>query len=215
MTQSNQMWSKATKAIINGVLLFSIAGVLYPIFSFLKSTASGLGSVASVVGESSSALSTSATVFTIICYILLAGIIFGYYLYLTGLGNFSMVVNPADSSAIKRIRTGVILVLLGWAVALLFQFIPFAGWLGSLANIILCIVAYILMLLEFSALKKSTTFPEIARNGAGLLFVALILLIIGTVLSIIPLIGWVLMLILSLVSFILTIMGWVRIKAAA
>ncbi|MCL2098603.1 MAG: hypothetical protein FWH23_07610 [Bacteroidales bacterium] len=215
MKQSNEMWSKSTKAIINGVLLFSVAGVLYPIFNFLKSTASGLSSVASFVGESSSALSGSALVFTITCYVLLAGIIFGYYLYLNGLANFSLAVNPADSNSVKKIRTGVILVLLGWGVAFLFGFIPFAGWLGSLANVILCIVAYILMLIEFSALKKSTTFPESARSGASLLFIALILLIIGTILDLIPLIGWVFMLILSLVGFILTIIGWKRIKSAA
>jgi uncharacterized membrane protein len=82
------------------------------------------------------------------------------------------------------------------------------GWIGGILNII----AFIMMLLAYSALKNSQTFPAGARRGAGSLFTSQILLIIGVVLGWIPLVGGIFSGILSIIAFILVFTGWATIK---
>jgi len=206
-----EMWSQSTQAIFLGVLLYSIAGAVYPIFSFINSLASAGAKLAKMAGGSSVDFSAIA----IICYILLAAIIFGYYLYLKGLSDFEKVNEPADAENVKKLRTATILVLAGMGVIFIFGFIPFAGFVGGLIGGILNIVAYILMLLAFSALKSSSTFPSTARSGAGMLFVAMILLLCAALLGLIPFIGGILNIIISAIAFVMVIIGWLKIKNAA
>ncbi|MDR0437613.1 MAG: hypothetical protein LBH22_04845 [Bacteroidales bacterium] len=206
MTQKAQMWSNSINSVFIGVLLYSIAGAIYPIFSFFKSFTKLASALQGKV---------DTTPIAIITYLLLAAIIFGYYLYLKGLTDFEKVTEPADSKNVKSLRTATILVLIGWGLVFLFGFVPFAGWVGKWIGGILNIVAYILMLLAFSGLKTSSTFPTVARAGAGMLFVAMILLLCAAVLNWIPFIGGILNIIISVVAFIMVIMGWLKIKSAS
>ena len=88
---------------------------------------------------------------------------------------------------------------------MMLAFIPAAG--GILKGIDL-IVAFIFMLLAYSGLKKSETFA--GKDGAKLLFTAMILGAVGALLRIIPLIG-IIGSILLIIEFILTILGWKKI----
>jgi uncharacterized membrane protein len=115
-------------------------------------------------------------------------------------------LNGEDQKSIGKVRIAYILLLISVAV----DFIPLMGWVST----VLGIIAFIYMLLGYSALKNSTTFPELARKGASLLFVALILLIVGYVLDFIPIVGDVLEGILSIVAYILTFLGGKKIKDA-
>ncbi len=204
MSPSFEMWSKPTKAIFNGVLLYSLAGVLYSIIKPISSLASTASSLSSMKGGSSGGGGVSAL--SIISYVMLAGIIVGYFLYMQGLGEFGKILEPADSSAIGKVSTAVILVMIGCVLA----FIPFIGWIGGILNLI----AYILMLMGYSALKSSTTFPEMARSGASLLFVSMILLLVGVVIGFIPIVGGFIAMVLNIIAFILVLVGWSKIKNA-
>ncbi len=186
MSASVEMWSKQTKAIFNGVLLIVICGALYPIFKLL---------------------SFGGGMLSVIKYLLLAGIVVGYVLYLLGLGGFGKILQPADSAAIGKIRIAVILVLVGALVGL----IPIAG---GFIDGILGLVAYILMLGGFSKLKSSSTFPQLACKGASLLFISTIILLVASVLGIIPLAGGIIKAIFNPVGYILMVMGWAKIKSA-
>lgn len=208
MSQSFESWSKATGSIFKGILLYCIANVLYPIFdgvASLQSIGSGLasfasgGSVGDVLGGGPSALD-------IICWVLLAGIIIGVVLYVKGLGQFRQILEATDNTAVGKVRTGALLLIIAAAV----DFIPFLGWVGG----ILSIIAYILMLIGFSTLKKSETFPEAAKKGASLLFVAALLVVIGMGVGFIPFIGTVVEMIVCPIAFILMIVGWARVKGA-
>jgi len=151
MTQTFEQWSPPTKQIFNGVLIFSIAGILNAIFSFINVTFF-LG-LLFWVG-----------------YIFTLAIVVGYILYVMGLGNFKKILEPADSAAAGKVYIAAILSL----IAAVLGIIPVAG---AILGGILGLVGYILMLMGFSALKNSQTLPEMARKGASTIFLSLILLL--------------------------------------
>jgi uncharacterized membrane protein len=193
MTQFDESWSKATKAIFNGVLLYSLAGILYAIIEPISDAGDFLSRI---IGDTSG-LST-------FCYILLAGIIIGYIMYLMGLSGFRKILQPDDSAAVGKIFSAVILVL----VAEIFDFIPLLGWVGS----ILSLISFILMLVGYSALKNSQGLPKRACLGASKLFTSMILLLIGGILGFIPLVGRFIEMPFDVIAFILTLTGWAAIK---
>lgn len=200
MEKNLQLWQKVTKAIFTGVLLYSVANVLHsildPIFGMI-STASDLAS-GDIFGGGIDG-------YDIFLYILLVGVLIGYYLFLKGLGDFRPMLEPADANSINQVRNGVILGILGTLAA----FIPVAGWIIA---IILNIIGFIFMLLGYSALKTSSTFPMLGRNGASKLFMAMILTLVGVILGIIPVVGGFIAMILGIVAFFLTLSGWASIK---
>ena len=196
MTTSEQ-WSQETKKIFNGILLYSFAGIAHGILDPIDSLMS--------MGKMFGASSGGGTISTL-CYIALAGIIGGYVLTFLGLSGFKNILKTEDAASISKIRTAFVLALVGAAVS----FIPLMGWVGGILNII----AFILMLMGYSALKKSATFPELARKGASLLFVAVILLIVGAILDFIPVAGGVLNGIFSIIAYIMTLLGWKKIVNA-
>jgi len=204
MAQKNESWSLVTKTIFTGVLLYALAGILYAILSPIEAFSSAFSTISSLSGGGGFA---GSSVLSILSYILLVGIIVGYFLFFKGLSDFGKILEPADATAIGKVRTGVLLALIAAVVAL----IPFLGWVSTIIGII----AYILMLLGYSALKSSQTFPAQARNGASKLFLSLILLVIGAVIGFIPVVGSFIEGALSIIAFILVLLGWSTIKKAS
>jgi hypothetical protein len=212
---NTEMWSKSTKAIFTGVLLFSIAGMLHPIIDVVD----GIVNIKLYAGLKLAKLAGVSVPFAeritglaVVAWILLAAIIGGYYLYLKGLTDFEKTVDPADSESVKKIRIATILVLAGMGVIFLFGILGMrmGGFIGGILNI----VAYIYMLLGFSGLKGSTTFPEAARGGASMLFISMILLLCAIVLGWIPFVGGFLKITVNLVALIMVFLGWSKIKNA-
>ncbi|MDR0756795.1 MAG: hypothetical protein LBF85_03005 [Tannerella sp.] len=198
----NEQWSKATAMIFNGILLYSIAGILHSIVDPIESIMSAANTFSPFAGGGNVPGADGLSNFLLL---LTAAIIGGYVMYMLGLGRFAEILDAGDSAAVRKIRTGVILGMVGEVMT---QF-PLVGWLiGGIINI----VAFILMMTGYSALKSSPTFPAAARSGAGKLFASQILLIIGTLLGWIPFIGGVFEGILDLVAFILLLVGWAAIK---
>lgn len=109
-----------------------------------------------------------------------------------------------DGSAFGKLKIAAIIAIIGAVLSL----IPVAG---AIISALCSIAAYILYLIAFSALKNSTTFPGAA--GAGTVFTAYILSLIGAVLSIIPIIN-IVGAILTLIGLIMLIVGWAKIKNA-
>jgi hypothetical protein len=203
-------WSAKTKKIFNGILLFSLAWIAYGIFEPIESlfsfASSGLNVMGAVTGVSTPSLGVSGTVLTIITYLLLAGIGYGCVLTIAALGSFSAILDDGDESAVLTVRTGFIIAL----AAVVLDMIPFIpGIIGDIAYF----VAILLMLMGYNNLKGSTTFA--GKDGASILFVAMLLLLIGWVLDFIPLVGDWIEAILTIVAYIMTLVGWSKIKNAA
>lgn len=183
-------WVSSTKMIFIGVLLYYLCGVIGGIFD-------GFGLWLSLaLGSGIGAIKT-------ICSI---AVVVGVILYLVGLSKFKKAVDNADVKSVSKIFTACILMV----IAAVLDFIPGVGWIGT----ILVIIGYIMSLLGFSALKKSTTFPEKARKGASFMFIAAILVIIGKVLGFIPMAGGIIEVVFLLVATILFILGWYKVKSA-
>ncbi|MDR1863996.1 MAG: hypothetical protein LBR08_00300 [Bacteroidales bacterium] len=201
MSYSVESWSIQTGKIFKGILLFSLAGIVYSIVDPIESLVGTVDTLSSVSGGGGVA---GSGVLSFISYALLALIAIGYVLTLMGLGGFRNVLSDVDSDAVGKIRMGFILALVAVGV----DFFPLTGWIVGVLNII----AFILMLVGYSALKESGSFPTQARGGAFTLFVAMILLIVGEVLDFIPLVGDYFNALFHLVSYILLLMGWAKIK---
>jgi uncharacterized membrane protein len=211
-----QEWSKATSTIFYGVLIFSLAGIVEAILSPIAKLTEAASKVSNLSGgfgglfggSSGSSSGDGDTLSLIIEWIAPIAVILGYIMYLSGLGSFRKLLDKNDGLAVGKVRTGVILMIVGIAV----KWIPLIGdFLGA----IISIIGFILAMVGFSKLKNSSSFPEDACKGASMLFTAQILLIIGWIIDFIPLIGGWIDAILSFIALlILTLVGWAKIKNA-
>lgn len=183
----NLNWKSTTKQIYTGVMLYSICGMVAGLVGVLAFFLGGFWGVLSIV--------------------VTLAIIVGYILYFLGLRNFKNVVKAPDAPVVNKLYTAVILIIIGYVLG----FIPVAG---SIIAGILNLIAFIMMLVAYNKLKKSETFPELARKGASMLFSAMILALIAVVLGIIPLVGTIIAAILNIISFILVLLGWKKVADA-
>ncbi|MDR0754065.1 MAG: hypothetical protein LBF04_01615 [Prevotellaceae bacterium] len=201
---SSTSWLEITKKIFLGVLLYSIANVLYSIVDPISSLVSFAGSVESFTMGSSS-ISGTATFFKILTYLLFIGIAGGYVLFLLGLTDFSKILEASDRNAVESVRNGAIIMIAGAVVDVL---------IWGLLGLILYIVGFILMMMGYSKLKNSPTFPQKARNGASKLFTAMLLSLVGAIVGLIPIVGGFINAILSIIAFFFILSGWATIRDA-
>jgi len=205
MENSTLTWAGTTKTIYNGILLYAVAmladAIITPIVSW-GDKASDMFSFAAT-GSYNPGIGAS----DVIGFLLVVAMIAGYVLYLKGLGEFRQILSGGDAESIAKVRTAVILGIVGLVAA----FIPFIGWLAAL---VLNIVSFVMMLQGFSKLRFSPTFPALARQGASSLYTAMIVSLVGAIVSIIPLVGGFFALVLSIIAFVMLFSGWGKIKNA-
>lgn len=189
-------WSTVTKGIYNAVLLYvwgGIAAAIFPLFAKV----SDMGDMAS--GDIAGAMVWG--LWDILELVASLAVIAGYVLFYIGLNKWRAIADGADSQAINKLRIAALLTMIAVVVA----FIPGIGWIASP---VLELVAVILMLMGYSALKKSATMPEGAAKGARKLYTAQVLNIVACVLGFIPVIGWIVAPILELIAFFKVLGGW-------
>ena len=190
-----RLWKSSTKNIYIGVLLYYLCDILVDILGLVNSA----NSLASFMGGGSS--NGSGDIFE---YIVKGAVFVGAVLIFVGLGKFKNAVDKADKANVNKLYNALILLFIGSIV----DFIPLLGWIAGIMNII----AMILMLTSFSILKKSQTFPTLAKKGASQLHTAMVLSIIAIVVGWIPLIG-VIALVFSIIALIFIISGWNNINS--
>jgi hypothetical protein len=196
------IWYRKTNVIYKGILVYVIAGIAHAALEPFADLADGISFIGMMSGGNSSSMDGVSYTDNMA----VVAIIVGYFLFLQGLKGFSGILNPQDGAQVKKIRNGVILGIIAAAI----DFIPLIGIVSGIVNLI----AFIIMLLAYSALKNSATFPPQARRGAGTLFTSQILIAIGVVLGWIPLIGGFFEFILSGIAYILVLVGWSTIRKA-
>lgn len=189
-------WKQTTSALYKAVLIYTAAGILSSLFGFFSSLSGAASTVASLMGERGSSLD----IWDILSIIAVLAIIYGYWMFIQSLDTFQKLVNPADAPQVKTIRTTAILMI----AAAVLSVIPMIKIAGG----ILYLIAWIMLIIAYSRLKNSPTFPELARQGTSKLFLAMILEVIGWVIGLIPLIGSTFETILSITAFIFVILGW-------
>lgn len=190
-------WKQTTSALYKAVLIYTLAGILSSLFGFFSDITGAASTISSMMGGESG---SSFGLWDILAIVATLAIIYGYWTFIQSLGRFHDLVNPADAPQIKTLRTTTILMI----VAAVLSVIPVIKIAGG----IIYLIAWIMLIVAYSKLKNSSTFPELARKGTSRLFLAMILEVIGWVLGFIPLIGSIFETIISIIAFILVILGW-------
>lgn len=194
----NPSWKQTTADLYNAVKIYVFAGIAVAIFGYIGSLSDAASTLASLAEGNLSG--GGFGLWDVLEILATLAIIYGYWLFIQSLDRFKGLVNAADAPRIGSIRTATILMIIGAVVAC----IPFIGIVGGILNL----VGWIMLLIAYSNLKNSVTFPEGARNGMSKLFTAMILGIVGWVLGLIPLIGGILAMILEIVAFFIILSGW-------
>ncbi len=210
MNTNQQSWAVVTKGIFTAVLIFSFGSILAGIVS-------AIGGVADTVSDamdfvSSGTISAGPSFFEILSWLLTAAVVVGYVLYILGLGKLGAILKDGDSKAIGYVRIGALILIVG---SICNFFLP--AFVVYIANII----AYVLMFMGFSTLKKSTAIDAVAAKGFGRLYMAMLLTLLGAAISLlftwIPFLGSFfafVVLVLNVIAFILIILGWKAVKDA-
>ncbi len=216
MEKNTNTWPVVTKSIYTAVLIFSFGTILAGLFDSLGSiwsAGSGLVSAASSLAAGNMpSFSSGPNFFEILNWVLLVAVALGYVLYVLGLGKLGTILKGEDSKAIGKVRIGAIILIIASICDI---FLPsIIIWIAEL-------IAYIMMFIGFSALKKSTSFDAKATKGFGQLKTAVLLTLIAVGLSLIfgwlPLFGGVfkfIIWILEVIAFIMIILGWKSVKSA-
>ncbi len=197
---NNSTWASVTANLYKGVLIQVWCNIAVAVFAFIGAL--------SAVGDMANGDLFGAVAWGFWDYMELAaslGAIYGFWVFFSNINPWKEIVNPADAKAIGSIYTATLLQI----IAIVLAFIPFVGIVG----VILSLVAWILLLLAYSNLKNSTTFPTAAREGAGKIFTAMILNLVGAVIAWIPFVG-IIGSILSIVALVMTLNGWKLISEA-
>ncbi|WP_300918865.1 hypothetical protein [uncultured Alistipes sp.] len=199
MENVQHTWKQTTAELYKAVLIFTLAGVAVSVFAFILSITATVDVVAAL-NSGDQLIGRGYGVWNILSVVATVAVLYGYWLFVRGLGRFAQEVKPADAPLIANIRTATLLMLVAAVVACL----PVIGFAGGILNVI----GWIMLLIAYSNLKNSATFPVQARAGARRLFIAMVLDVVGWCLGWIPFVGPVVKLILALAAFWLVISGW-------
>lgn len=196
--ENNSTWSLTTKGLYNAVLIQTICGAANALISAILMiqlmSADSLSDLA--------ALADGASVWGILGTIVGIGSLVGFILFFMNIAKFKTLVNANDAPAVGNIHTAMILTIVNTVLSILGVFIPFL----AIIVLIIAIIALVLQLMGYNALKNSTTFPDIAREGANKIFTAIIIsLVAGFVSGLFS----VLVPILGLIAYLAVIYAWI------
>lgn len=191
-----QLYNKTTKLIFIAILVWCIVGILDPLVDLVG----GVNSAASYAGGGSAGVKIFTILFGIIS--LAASCLFAW-----GLLNLKGIVDGPETQGAVNI------VFVAAAIAAVQAILGFFS-VSILDNLVGLAVA-IVFLVGYNKMKVAPTLPEVAKQGANLLFVGAILQLIAAVFRFIPFLGGVIAFLIYIAVFILYIIGWKKISTPA
>lgn len=202
--ENNSAWSLTTKGLYNAVLIQTICGaavVLIP--AILKIQLMSADSPSDL-----EALADGASVWGNLVLIAGIGFLVGFILFFINIAKFKTLVNANDAPAVGNIHTAMILTIVNAVLIIPGVYIPFL----RIIILIIIIIALVLLLMGYNALKNSTTFPDIAREGANKIFTAIIISFVAKFVSrllsnLVPILGLIEYL-ADIYALIMHLQGW-------
>lgn len=189
--------------IINGLIIYIVASFLTSIFSSVSSLSDGASFLSGEV--------PSIGALDIIVVIVNIAVIYGIYLYYQGLQGLAVKLDPVGSAAAKNLSYGAMLMMIAALFSAIGVFVPiFASVIAGLC----LIAAFILNILGYANLQKSTTFNELGTAGAKQLYMGFVFAIIAVCVGWIPLIGWVAAFVLNILYWVYLFLGWGKIRTS-
>ena len=188
-----QLWKQTVMGIIWGLVVMMACEIITSITAIITAAGALVGSGETAVG------------FGALTIIFFLGVIAGFVWFFINLSKFiPMQKNDTDRAAISNVRLAYIIFIVGAVLA----FIPVAGWIICL---ICDIAAYIILLLGFNSYSTSKALNETGRQGANLLKIYAILVLICAILAIIPFVN-IIAIIGEIVALVLLFMGWSKVS---
>ncbi len=195
----NKYWKETIAALIAGIWVYTLADIAGGFFGVINNIV-GAGEAANAFMNGGSA--GGFGFLDIICLLCNILVILGYFFFFRSLFRFiKMQRNDADRANANKIKTSYILLIIGIVVG----WIPFIGWI---AGPVLLIISYVQQLLGYGGLSKSEVLPQNAKEGAAKIRTAIIWMLVGSVLGIIPLVGGFIELVITIVMFFYILKGW-------
>lgn len=206
--ENNSAWSLTTKGLYNAVLIQTICGAAVALIpAILK--------IQLMLADSPSdleALEDGASVWGTLVLIAGIGFLVGFILFFINIAKFKTLVNANDAPAVGNIHIAMILTIVNAVLIILGVYIPFLRIIILIIILIIIIIALVLLLMGYNALKNSTTFPDIAREGANKIFTAIIISLVAKFVSrllsdLVPILGLIEYL-ADIYALIMQLQGW-------
>lgn len=199
---------QSISAIIKGLGIYIILSIVVSIFAIVGTVSSGFDMVSSAASGGNL---FSIGFIDIISILLDLGVIYGLYVYYTGLQQFACTLDPVGATAAKNLSYGALLMMIASGLGVIGVFVPIIG--GVIA--ILCLIAaFVLNIMGYSALQKSTSLNELGVAGAKQLYMGFIFAIIAACCFWIPIIGWIGAPVLNILYWVYLFKGWGKIRAS-
>lgn len=202
--ENNSAWSLTTKGLYNSVLIQTICGAAVALIpAILKIQLMSVDSLSDLA-----ALADGVSVWGTLVLIAGIGYLVGLILFFINIAKFKTIVNANDAPAVGNIHTAMILTIVNAVLIILGVYIPFL----RIIILIITIIALVLLLMGYNALKNSTTFPDIACEGANKIFTAIIISFVakfvsGLLSNLVPILGLIKYL-AYIYALIMQLQGW-------
>lgn len=204
MKSVQPVWKNTVSSIITAFVVYTLAGAAGDIIDAISHASRGLDIIGTIYDllngyyepDVMDILGTMTNILVIV----------GYFMFLNKLSEFSDLQSTyQDKQDVSKVRSGYVLMV----IAAVIDFIPA---LGSIIAAILYVFSYILLISGFKALSKSRTMHPDAKEGFNGLRSCTRTLLIGGILSILPLIGDILNGIISICMFFAIKDHWITIR---
>jgi len=131
--------------------------------------------------------------------------IIGFILFFIGIGQLQSFIDEPGRYGLKLLKIAAILGI----IALIIHLMPLVG--GLFAGIIYLIV-FIIQLVGLLNLRKSALLGNEGANGISYLIIAMVLMIIGSFIGMLPFAGDTIKAFFALGAFMLILFGWLKIQ---
>ena len=130
--------------------------------------------------------------------------IFGFSLYIIGLNMLKAGLDSKGKSAVSLMVVGG---LIG-GVSSLLDLIPMVGVLSGVGFI----VSFALIAWGLFRLKGSSSLSQVGISGTKQIIIAMLVVIVGAFVSLMPFVGGIVASIFSLTAMVLTVTGWFKVQ---
>lgn len=195
----NVIWKKKTNAIIAALVVYTIASIAGDVLETVTDIIFGGGLLETIISAFSE---SSLSMYDIIEYMIQILVVGGYLLLLSSLKDFSKLqTNDIDENSVRKVRLGYIFMV----IAALIGIIPLVG---KLIALVFYVLAYVRLIQGYKRLGKSDCIPEMASRGFVTLKRCVVWILVGRILSILPIIGVIIDVVINLIVFFVILSKW-------
>lgn len=201
--------TQSVTTVIKGLTIYIVASIVSSVVKIIA-VLMNLGTImcAASTGDMGGAIASLG--FTaIITLIVGLAVLYGIWLYYSGLQQFAPELDEVGTKAVGNLSNAALLMLIAQILTMVGIFVPI---IGSVIAMILVIIAFVLNIVGYSALRNSASLNSLGQDGAKQLFTGFICAIIAVCVSWIPVLGWIAAIVLNILYWVYLFKGWGKIR---